>query len=80
MGYYRTFLPTEFSENKLKILSLVALNVTVKNLDGAVIESFETIPSNKEYMLQTELHSTMIVEVSAKVDETVEFYPVITAV
>ncbi|MBO0441827.1 hypothetical protein [Candidatus Enterococcus ikei] len=80
MQFNATFLPTDFSENKLNVLSLVKLLVQVKESDGTKIEEFETDPSEKIYKINTELSSTMKVEVTVVPDEIIEFYPVVTAI
>ncbi|MEI5995522.1 hypothetical protein [Candidatus Enterococcus mansonii] len=79
MYFNTTFLPTDFTENKLKVLSLVKLLVQVKETDGTKIEEFQTDPSEKIYTIKTELAPTMKVEVTLVPDETIEFYPVVTA-
>lgn len=79
MEFNTTFLPTDFSENKLKILSLVKLLVQVKDKDGTIVEEFQTNPSEKIYKISTLLTPNMIVEVTILPDEVVEFYPVVTA-
>ncbi|WP_207696084.1 hypothetical protein DOK67_0002494 [Enterococcus sp. DIV0212c] len=80
MQFNATFLPTDFSENKLNVLSLVKLLVQIKESDGTKIEEFETKPSEKIYKINTELSSTMKVEVTVVPDEIIEFYPVVTAI
>ncbi|MGX7148677.1 hypothetical protein [Enterococcus ureasiticus] len=79
MQFNATFFPADFTENKLKVLSLVRLLVQIKENDGTEIEEFETNPSEKLYKINTELTETMKVEVSVVPDEVVEFYPVVTA-
>lgn len=79
MEFEMTILPNEFTENKLKILSLVSLSVEVKDVFGTVIEQFETTPSEKDYQLATKLEANMRVEVHLLPGQKVEFYPVVTA-
>ena len=79
MQFNATFFPTDFTENKLNVLSLVRLLVQVKENDGTEIEEFETDPSEKLYKIDTELTETMKVEVSVVQGEVIEFYPVVTA-
>lgn len=79
VDFSTTFLPTDFSENKLKILSLVKLAVQIKEDDGTVLEEFQTSPSEKVYTIHTVLTPTMRVEITVLPDEIIEFYPVVTA-
>lgn len=79
MEFNATFLPTDFSENKLKILSLVKLVVQVKDNNGMIVEEFQTNPSEKIYKISTLLTPSMEVEVTVLPGEVVEFYPVVTA-
>lgn len=79
MDFTVRFLPADFSENRLNVLSLVKLSVQIKESDGTVIEEFETNPSEKSYKINTELTPTMKVEVSVVPYEVIEFYPVVTA-
>ncbi|MDA9470177.1 hypothetical protein [Enterococcus sp. 5H] len=79
MEFNATFLPTDFSENKLKILSLVKLIVQVKDNNGTIVEEFQTNPSEKIYKISTLLTPSMEVEVTVLSGEVVEFYPVVTA-
>lgn len=79
MEFNATFLPTDFSENKLKILSLVKLVVQIKDINGTIVEEFRTNPNEKIYKISTLLTPNMKVEVTVLPDEVVEFYPVVTA-
>ncbi|WP_086312925.1 hypothetical protein A5821_000493 [Enterococcus sp. 7F3_DIV0205] len=79
MQFATTFLPADFSQNKLKVLSLVKLLVQIKNNDDKIIEEFETVPSEKVYKINSELIPTTRVEVTVVPGEVIEFYPVVTA-
>ncbi|WP_348922959.1 hypothetical protein [Enterococcus rotai] len=79
MQFNTTFLPADFSQNKLKVLSLVKLLVQIKDNDGTIVEAFETVSSEKIYTINSTLTDTMKVEVSVVQGEIVEFYPVVTA-
>jgi len=64
MQFNTTFLPADFSQNKLKVLSLVKLLVQIKDNDGTIIEAFETVSSEKIYTINSTLTDNMRVEVS----------------
>lgn len=70
---------TEFKENRIKILSSVALTVSVVDDQEQVKESFTTRPEETIYSITAQLAETDVVRVKLIPGSVVAFYPVVQA-
>lgn len=70
---------SEFTENKLKVLSSVPLQVLVKDEAENVVEEITTAPEQMIYTFAKQLTKDMTVEVKLIPGHPVEFYPVVNA-
>ena len=78
---FKTTIPvSEFKEYKLKVLSLVPIEVSVYNHDGQAVETFQTESTNNYYTFQTAPENIKEVICDVIPGMVYEFHPVVQAI
>lgn len=79
MSFKTTISVSEFTTNRLRVVSLVPLQIQVVSLESQIVESFQTSSNRTEYQFTTPLSEIKEVIGDVIPGFVYEFYPVIQA-